>query len=195
MKDVMVDLETLGTQASSAVVTIGAVYFDPDSGELGEEFVMRCTDLNEQVRCGRVIDADTLLWWLDQSKLAQEQTFKGGLADTTVRVLSSFAGFLDLHGSRDEVLLWGNGASFDNTILGELYRSMGFKAPWKYSNNRCYRTLKNLGVGPAFTEADRVGTLHNALDDAITQAMHAHRIFGAVRSAGTMRNDVFVKAA
>ena len=38
MNNVMLDLETMGKGPSAAIVTIGAVFFDPMTGELGAEF-------------------------------------------------------------------------------------------------------------------------------------------------------------
>ncbi len=65
--------------------------------------------------------------------------------------------------------MWGNGSDFDNTLLEEAYRATGIKPPWRFTGNRCYRTVKNL-----FPDVwvDPVGTAHNALDDATYQANH-----------------------
>ena len=38
MKNVMLDLETMGKGPNAAIVTIGGVFFDPMTGELGAEF-------------------------------------------------------------------------------------------------------------------------------------------------------------
>ncbi len=66
--------------------------------------------------------------------------------------------------------IWGNGASFDNTILEECFRRTALEMPWGYYNDRCYRTLKNLAPN---VKLERLGTFHNALDDARSQAAHA----------------------
>ena len=34
----MIDLETLGTAANAPVIAIGAVFFDPNTGTLGDTF-------------------------------------------------------------------------------------------------------------------------------------------------------------
>ena len=61
----MLDLETMGKGPSAAIVTIGAVFFDPMTGELGAEFEAHI-DLRDSARFGE-IDPDTVLWWLGQS--------------------------------------------------------------------------------------------------------------------------------
>jgi hypothetical protein len=64
--------------------------------------------------------------------------------------------------------LWGNGASFDNAILAHAYARCGATPPWKFWNDRCYRTVAALTATPR----QQGGTHHNALDDARSQAEH-----------------------
>ena len=51
MNNVMLDLETMGKGLSAAIVTIGAVFFDPMTGELGAEFEAHI-DLRDSARFG-----------------------------------------------------------------------------------------------------------------------------------------------
>jgi len=43
-KDIMLDIETMGIRPTSAIVQLGACYFDRITGEIGDKFFMR-TDL------------------------------------------------------------------------------------------------------------------------------------------------------
>ena len=38
MKHIMLDLETMSTASNAAIVAIGAVEFEPETGKLGREF-------------------------------------------------------------------------------------------------------------------------------------------------------------
>ncbi len=38
MNNLMIDLESMGKKPNAPIVSIGAVFFDPQSGELGQEF-------------------------------------------------------------------------------------------------------------------------------------------------------------
>lgn len=174
---IMVDLETLDTTPSAVVTSIGAVAFDPYSKELGDNFYLELTDdLAVQQERGRTISADTVVWWMRQGQAAQ-QLFapRSGSAVrcSTASALTHFTDFVRLNGGKD-AKLWGNGADFDNVILGSLYKSFGVNKPWSYGNNRCFRTIKNLKGAPG--SPDRVGVHHNALDDAVTQALHLQKI-------------------
>jgi hypothetical protein len=70
MRDLMLDLETMGTSPNAAIVAIGAVKFDPGTGELGGRFY-QVVDLASSVAAGCVIDPDTVLWWMRQSPEAR----------------------------------------------------------------------------------------------------------------------------
>jgi len=165
MNNVMLDLETLGTGANSAILSIGAVEMDFDSLALGREFYVvidrqSCFDL------GCTSDPATLKWWSDQSSEARTVLSEPGIAaDKALAQFSIWA--------PDYMELWGNGSDFDNAMLAELYRKVGSETPWKFFNNRCYRTMKNMFPRVTFM---RQGTHHNALDDAKSQAMHMLKI-------------------
>jgi len=63
MQHVMIDIETLGLHANCVILTIGAIQFDLESGNIGESF-SRTVDIDDQVKRGRTISGDTLKWWL-----------------------------------------------------------------------------------------------------------------------------------
>ena len=182
MEDIMVDIETLDTSQSAVVLSIGAVAFDPNSKVLGEEFYVEFTDIDLQQKLGRTIGADTVTWWMQQSDEAKQLFSRipsaGARRVTTAQGLSEFSAFLARNGGL-QMQLWGNGADFDNVIIGSLYDSFGILKPWSYGKNRCYRTMKRR-FGE-HTPVVRHGVHHNGLDDAITQAVHLQEIFACIK--------------
>ena len=185
MKHIMLDLETLDTTSSAVVISIGAVAFDPETNALGDKFYVELTDdIAAQQARGRTISGDTVRWWMQQDALAK-RVFSVPPPDgvervNTFKALSRFGLFVAANGARD-VELWGNGVDFDNIILGSLYDAFGLNKPWSYSRNRCYRTMKNIGIGPRKPQV-REGVPHNALDDAITQAANLQEIFACLKN-------------
>jgi hypothetical protein len=179
MRDVMIDLETLGTRAGCVVLSIGAVAFDAVSGELGKEFY--CVVSTESCQeAGLHVDSDTVAWWSKQSEEARAvlyQAEESGLP--LIMALTNFTEYLSQF-NLGSVRIWGNGADFDNPILIACYAAVYKKAPWSPWNGRCYRTLKNLVKGPKLV---RQGTYHNALDDAKTQAAHAVQLLKVLSDA------------
>ena len=170
--DIMLDLETMGTGPNAAIVAIGAVAFDLQSGTIGDRFY-RVVDLGTSVDMGGEIDADTVLWWMKQSDDARAMFARDGAALS--EALADFSLWLSAHGVPDNVRVWGNGAAFDNVILSSAYRSSTRMQPWRHWNDRCYRTVKSLYPD---VKLERVGTHHNAVDDAESQARHLIAMLG-----------------
>jgi len=179
MENFMVDLETLGRRPGCIVLSVGGVMFDPESGQLGEEFYT----VISQSSCANYdmhIDPDTAEWWRKQSPEAQLvlREAKSPDAPSLKLVCSAIGGFLKPHGTGIKV--WGNGANFDNPILAECFRRTGVKQPWEFWDDRCYRTLKNLYPQ---VKMEKSGVQHNALADAKQQAAHALKIFEYMKNA------------
>lgn len=183
MNHIMLDLETLDTASSAVVISIGAVSFDPYSNALGYRFYVEMTeDIADQQKKGRTISGDTVRWWVQQDTSAKRvfsESVDGVDRVSTLKALSLFDRFVANSGGKD-VCVWGNGADFDNVILTSLYASYGIPTPWSFGRNRCYRTMKNLGIGPRRPQV-REGVHHHALDDAITQAVHLQEIFACLK--------------
>lgn len=166
MTHVMLDLETMGTSSNAAIVAIGAVEFNPVTGELGDIFY-EIVDLNSSVENGGVIEADTVLWWLKQGDAARAQLH--GPAECLISVLVRFAEWIP-PGS----FVWGNGAGFDNVVLANAYKAQKMSVPWDFRNDRCYRTMKALAPN---VKMQRTGTAHSAIGDAVSQANHLMEIY------------------
>ena len=166
---IMLDLETMGNGANSAIIAIGAVAFDEQG--IHSRFYEQIS-LASCVWIGLECDASTIIWWMQQSDESRGAFKDNDKADHIRGALARFAKwFVDVGG----VEVWGNGAAFDNAILSNAYRKSGSVQPWKFWNDKCYRTVKGLHEG---VRLERVGVHHNALDDAESQAVHLAKIFG-----------------
>ncbi|MGO2306000.1 MAG: 3'-5' exonuclease [Providencia sp.] len=179
-KHLMVDLETMSNKGNAAIVSIGAVAFEPSTGEIGPTFYT-VVDLKSCERAGLHIDADTVLWWMKQSAEARAAIVADG--DDLFITLLSF-GVFSREVLTDDVQVWGNGVDFDNVILRNAYGAVGLDPFWKFYNNRDVRTIvelgRNAGIDPKKT-LQFEGEQHNALADAIHQAkyvsiIHQHLI-------------------
>lgn len=175
MKDVMVDLETVGRRAGCGILSIGAVAFDPMTGKLGPEHYA-VVKLASCEKFGLHSDPSTLSWWDKQNPEAQKVLKQARAArgnKALDKALAEFNKYLAQFGPKT-VRVWGNGSDFDNAILINCYAVTELIAGWDFWNNRCFRTLKNLAPQ---IKVDRAGVYHNALDDAKTQALHAVKVF------------------
>lgn len=173
--EIMVDLETMGTDPYSPIIAIGAVRFEAGPMKPMPPFYQAVT-LESCLKHGLRIQASTVLWWMKQSA-ATKQVFEDPEAVGLPAALDAFTAW---YGSRPDNL-WGNSAAFDLGLLKDAYRACGLEPPWQYYRERCYRTLKEL-PGMDQIPLDRSGTHHNALDDAITQAHHCRRMLIAMQN-------------
>jgi hypothetical protein len=163
-----IDLETLNNRFDSAILSIGVVQFDPSTGRLGGEFYKEI-DIDSAIKSGTV-SGDTLAWWMEQGDKARRifsrsnKTNKVSLA-TALDELAAW-----LRGKAVAPKVWGNGSSFDITILEHAYAKggVGLAPPWHYTNVRDMRTI--VDVSGLMAWPLREGTHHNALDDARYQA-------------------------
>lgn len=166
----MVDLETLGTLPTSAIVAIGAVAFTNTGQVLGD--FERVVDIQSSIDAGCSVTGDTIKWWLNQSNEARAM-FQMPSVDL-LTALIDFKDWLALY-NLDTIKVWGNGASFDNAILAHAYHTQGSPLPWKFWNDRCFRTL---AAQSPHIKIQRVGVYHNTLDDAKTQMQHLFKLWG-----------------
>ncbi|NAG66359.1 exonuclease [Escherichia coli] len=170
----MIDLETMGKNPDAPIISIGAIFFDPQTGDMGPEF-SKTIDLET---AGGVIDRDTIKWWLKQSREAQSaiMTDEIPLDDALLQLRE----FIDENSGEFFVQVWGNGANFDNTILRRSYERQGIPCPWRYYNDRDVRTIVELGKAIDFDARTAIpfeGERHNALDDARYQAKYVSVIW------------------
>lgn len=164
MKDVMIDLETLGLSANCVVLSIGATFFDIENNTLGETFY-KVLNLSDQIDKGRVVDSVALTWWLEQDPKLFQPLLKGNCS--TYTALQEFTQYIQLNGGPN-VNVWGNGAIFDINILENLILQNDRRVPWKFRNIMDFRTFKRFGAPANVFNQHK----HNALEDARSQALY-----------------------
>jgi len=179
LTDIMIDLETLATSPDAAILTIGAVKFDPFGKELQEpemeSFYVK-VDLDSCDRIGLVTNDDTIAWWANQSKEAQAAAFdpEGRMdIEEAFRQLYKFC-----WGAKR---VWSNGACFDIVICEHVFRKVGRAIPWKFWEVRDVRTAFDLGIDPKRPPV----TAHHALEDAWNQAVGIQNVYNTLRTSTT----------
>ena len=183
--DLMIDLETLATSPNSAVLTIGAIRFDPFGNDIDDDQCDKiylkidldsCQDLNLE------INDDTIQWWSQQSREAQDEAF-------------SSEGRIHIREAMDKLYkfawgckrVWSHGASFDTVICENIFRKLHKAVPWKFWQVRDTRTLFDLGLDPKRPPVLK----HHALEDAWNQAVGVQNIYRTLRSSSTMDGVYF----
>ncbi len=177
--DVMIDLETLATSTDAAILTIGAVKFDPYGKDVEEpamdSFYVK-VDLDSCDELGLAVNDDTIAWWSQQSKEAQAEAFEG---TNRIHIRDAFDQLYKFCWGAKRV--WSNGAAFDIPICEHVYKKLNKAIPWSFWQVRDVRTAFDLGIDPKRPPV----LAHHALQDAWNQAVGIQNVYTILRSSTT----------
>lgn len=189
LSDVMIDLETLDVLPTATILTIGAVKFDPFGDDLNEpscEKLYIKVDIDSCDTIGGTVSASTLEWWASQSKEAQEDAFDPNNRIGIEEALNQLYKFC--WGAKR---VWSHGVGFDLIILENYFRKIEKAVPWQFWEMRDTRTLFDIGINPERATV----TAHNALADALDQALGVQRVYRTLRSSTTKDGNYIVPFA
>lgn len=168
--NIMVDIETFGNVSRSAIATIGAIKFNLKTGKTGEAFYKQI-DLDSCMALGLRCSGNTIKWWLQQPKVAQDMLFADKETVSIQDALISFATFCE-----GDYNIWGNSPRFDLGILRDAYELMDKPIPWSFRKELDVRTI--VALEPRIKQDyPQMGTLHHALSDCITQIGYLSETF------------------
>ncbi len=165
--DIMIDLETLGINPDCPVISIGAAAFN-ETG-IKETFEVNLDTTHQIDIMSRKVTADTIKWWMSQEDAAKK-VFKEATVHPEVglKALVDWITAIKKKYKVKRIHPWGNGSTFDISIMENLLSQYNVKIPWEFYNIMDFRTFKRFvydGKDMSFQ-----GVKHNALEDAKHQA-------------------------
>jgi hypothetical protein len=170
---VMIDIETLGKKPGCVVLSVGAVVMDMEKLKtVARSYWVLDTKEQEHFK----IDADTVLWWMQQSDDARAAFRKIIPPTNAANFKTELQALFDQYKTKT---VWANGINFDLPILGQYMHNLDpFSSsveevvPWNYR----WQDMRSLATVMArvkpydqFYKAHG-SVAHNALDDAVRQA-------------------------
>ena len=171
MKDIMVDIETLGTDNNAVITQIGACYFDRYTGDIGEKLSVNI-EIGSCLDKGLTVTSGSIKFWLERGEKA---TFLNGPTSLS-RGLSKFTQFID-----KKAIMWSH-ATFDPVILASAYKAIGQGIPYLYKNLRDIRTLVDLsGIKYEKKKEEGDPKSHDALEDCLYQVEYCTKCFKALQ--------------
>lgn len=154
MTHVMIDIETMGLGHNAAMIQLAGVYFDPLTGETGEEFCQNLS-LENCLEWGFEVTASTEQWWREQNQDVLNEILSN--AKPVRDVINQFTSFI-----RDAQKIWSH-AIFDFVIVQNYLKKFNLK-PMPHKGAMDIRTLVYLS-GIDLDSYDWSAKTHNALDD------------------------------
>lgn len=197
MREIMLDIETIGTTAGSIILTLGAIKFDragdirrgpyPASADeiaaRSDSFYARL-DMVELKALGFTADKDTIAWWMKQKGEVRYEAMLAQPREPIAAVLDRF--YLWFGNSAHP---WSHGDDFDCVLIDAAYRKLGRKTPWFFTETRDTRTLFDIAkLSAAEQKSMRSKKHHHALFDCwdqIIMAQESFRRIGAYQSIET----------
>lgn len=187
----MVDIETLSTAVNAVVLSVGAVEFDPITGEIERKFYYEL-DLSEQKQ--RHISSDTVQWWFKQclenpksiDLMVKENKRENGVEFVLTRLkdfiwgYEGFSACTNRNKGYEKIALWACDPDFDLVILANLYEEHNLSVPWKYSEPKSVRTVRTLAELHSIG-LPRDNASHNALEDCIRQVAEIAELNRVIR--------------
>ena len=176
-KDIMVDIETLGTGENATVFQVSAMSFDLTTGDKHDSINL----IGDIDKYGNLnVDGSTLKWWLNTDKELLTELLNEGTYEEydLFEALHKWLEAQTTTGDMKDVYLWGNGILFDNAKLQtNLNGCSGLKYPIYYKNDRDVRTILELAsMKSGLTEdeikksvTDENERKHDAFDDITFQ--------------------------
>ena len=159
----MIDLETLDTQPSCQILSLGAVKFNALTNDDPHSNLYIKPDIEQQKKKGRTTSNSTIEWWSKRDSSIREEAFSAKDRINVETMLNQLSEWLV-----GVETIWGHGYGFDITILENLYRNWDLPIPWNFWQVKDSRTLFSCCKKDPRKSMQK--NLHNALYDAYFQA-------------------------
>jgi hypothetical protein len=146
------DLESLGVESNSVVLSVAIVYFDPSEDISYDKLLNRTLflklDAKDQVkRLNRVIDKDTLAWWSKQHEYLKDISLHPKPDDLKAEeAIQKVKDYINMFPNPENQTIWVRG-NMDQNILDSLCKAMSIEPIMRYNNYRDIRTAVDIIYG------------------------------------------------
>jgi hypothetical protein len=182
------DVETLGKESNSVILSMAAIYFDPDKEpshtQLRDSAFFVKFDVQDQIkRLNRKVGKTTIEWWSKQCENARNKSFKPRADDIQFEI--GYEAMRQWANTKNDskCWVWARG-NLDQLVLDSMEEQLELKPIWPFSRWRDVRTAIDFLYGttngyvevdtPAWVEAFDSKlhiTKHNPIDDCVFDAM------------------------
>ena len=183
------DVETLGKESNSVILSMAAIYFIPDEQpghkQLFDEAFFVKFDVEDQMkRLDRKVGKSTMSWWAKQCENVRIKSFKPNPA-IDVKFEDGYESMRQWAASKNDAncYVWARG-NLDQLVLDSFEEQLGLEPIWPYARWRDVRTAVDFlyGVTTGYTKVETPPwleafdkdlhiTKHNPVDDCVLDAM------------------------
>ena len=180
----MFDVETLGKESNSVMLSLAAIYFDPDAKptptELRDSAIFIKFDVEDQImRLKRKVGKTTMQWWAKQCENVRRKSFD--VSDGDIVFEQGYEKLRKWADSKNDksCYVWARG-NLDQLVMDSFEEQLEIEPIWPFQRWRDVRTaidfLYNTNKG--YCKVDYPGfdpflhiTKHNPVDDCVFDVM------------------------
>lgn len=138
------DVETLGKRSDSVILSMAAIYFDPDAKPTWHElvnsaFFVKLDAQDQMKRLHRSTTKSTMEWWAKQCEHVKVKSFKPATSDVTFEYGYEMMREWAASKKDDKCWVWARG-NLDQLVLDDIEEQIGLKPIWPYARWRDVRT-------------------------------------------------------
>ena len=181
---IIFDVETLGKESNSVILSMAAIYFNPEDKptpqELRDNAFFVKLDVADQIkRLNRKVGKTTMQWWSKQCDNVRRKSFNPSSED--VRFEDGYEAMRQWAKSKndDKCWVWARG-NLDQLVLDSMEEQLEIDSIWKFARWRDVRTAIDFlyETNRGYCEIDYPGfdpslhiTKHNPIDDCVFDVM------------------------
>ena len=181
---ILFDVETLGKESNSVILSMAAIYFKPEDKptpqELRDSAFFVKFDAKDQIkRLNRKVGRTTMEWWAKQCENVRKKSFNPSPED--VRFEEGYEAMRAWAKSKNDpkCWVWARG-NLDQLVLDSMEEQLGLDAIWKFERWRDVRTAIDFlyETNRGYCDVDYPGfdpslhiTKHNPIDDCVFDIM------------------------
>ena len=179
----MFDVETLGVDSNSVVLSAALVHFEPGKNQSYQDLLDGACYVKfkakEQIEMKRQVDLGTLEWWKNQHEYVRQCAFDPSSEDVTVEQgIAILHNYMNKFVNADKQTMWARG-SLDQMVIDNLARKVDSQPLTGYNMWRDVRTAVDIlyGTTNGYCEIDYPGferaavIKHHPVHDCALDAM------------------------
>lgn len=145
----ILDIETLGVESTSVVLSAAMLYFDEKEEHTFDQLLDKCCfvkfDANDQIKnYKRTIDKGTVEWWKEQTAATRKLSVSPSDSDVSAeKGIKLFKEYIRDNSKEKKEVCWIRG-TIDQTCMESLCRSLNVQPLFEYYQFRDIRTALDL---------------------------------------------------
>ena len=139
------DVETLGKETNSVVLSMACIYFEADDTRTVEEmrrdaFFVKIDVKDQITRLKRSVTKSTMEWWAKQSQIVKDKSVNVKPDDVKIEDgIEMFRAYANKHDPDKKAIVWARG-NLDQMVLDAVEEQLGVEPVFFYNRWRDVRT-------------------------------------------------------